>query len=105
MPGRGVLPDPLTDAIFELMRQRRAFGEPHEEHDPLVVLPLLADRERLEHLRYGLDLPVNLGGADAHAAGIQDGIGTAVDDHAVVNRELDVVTVMPHPRIALEVRG
>ena len=51
-----------------------------------------------------LDLAVDLGRADAHAAGIQHGVRAAVDDHAAVRGQLGVVAVAPDAGKALEVR-
>ena len=52
-----------------------------------------------------LDLSIDFGRADADPAGIQHGIRAPVDDEAVVRGALDVVAVMPHARIVLEVGG
>ena len=82
-----------------------ALAQAHEQHHARVALPLLADREALEHLVDRLDLPVDLGGADAHAARVQHGVGAAVDDHAVVGRELREIAVAPDARVLLEVGG
>jgi hypothetical protein len=60
----------------------------HEEHDAHVALPVLADHHALQHLQLLLDLAVDLGRADAHAAGVEHRVGAAVDDDAVVLGEL-----------------
>ena len=57
-------------------------AQPDEQHDALVAVPLLADDQALDDLGELLDLAVDLGRADAHAAGIQHGVGAAVDDDA-----------------------
>ena len=52
-----------------------------------------------------LDLPVDLGRADAHAAGVEHRVRAAVDDHAAVRGDLAPVAVAPDAREALEVGG
>jgi drug/metabolite transporter (DMT)-like permease len=52
-----------------------------------------------------LDLAVDLGGADAHAAGVERGVRAAVDDHAAVRGDLAEVAVAPDVVEALEVGG
>ena len=59
----------------------------------------------LEHLGQLLDLAVDLRRADAHAAGIEHRVGAAVDDHAAVLGQLDIVAVAPDAREALEIGG
>ena len=71
--------DPLTQRVV----QRQAVGQYDEQHDADVVLPALADRDALADLRQLLDLAVDLGRADAHAAGIEHRVGTAVDQTAL----------------------
>ena len=51
-------------------------------------LPVLADCHAFEHLGHLFDLAVDLGGADAHAAGVERRVGAAVDDQAVVLGQL-----------------
>ena len=75
-----------------------AVAQPDEQHDALVALPLLPDHERLDDLVELLDLPVDLRRADAHAARVQHGIGSAVDDDAAVRGDLGPVPVTPHAR-------
>src|SRR3978361_1609653 len=69
--------------------------EAHEQHDPLVVAPVLPDYQPFEHLRQLLDLTVDFGRADPHATRIQHRIRAAMDDHAVVRCQLDVVAMVP----------
>ena len=64
---------------------------------------VLADGDALEHFVDLLDLAIDLGGADAHAARVQHGVRAAVDDEAVVLRQLGIVAVTPHAGKALEV--
>ena len=49
----------------------------------------------MHHLGQLLDLPVDLGRADAHAAGIERRVAAAVDDHPAVRRDLRPVAVAP----------
>ena len=58
--------------------------------------PFLADGDRFQHFGDLLHLPVDFGGADAHAAGIEGGVRAAVDDDAVVLGDLHVVAVAPY---------
>ena len=67
----------------------------------LVVVPQLSDHQALEHFRQLFDLTIDLRGSDPDAAGVQDCIGTPVNDQAVVFGQLDVVAVMPHAGIAI----
>ena len=48
-----------------------AVAQPDEQHDPFVALPLLADDQALDDLVELLDLPIDLGRADADAAGVE----------------------------------
>ena len=48
-----------------------ALFETHEEHDPLVAVPLLPDDQALEDLGHLLDLPIDLRRADADAAWVR----------------------------------
>src|SRR5690606_27920241 len=73
-------------------------------HDPRVVLEALTDGDAFLDLVELLDDPVDLGGADAHAARVQHGIGAPVNDHPVARRELRVVAVAPDAGEALEIR-
>ena len=98
MARRRVLADAAADAILELVGERHAVAQPDEQHDALVVVPVLADDEALDDLVELLDLAIDLGGADAHAAGVQHGIRAAVDDDAVVLGDLDPVAVAPDAR-------
>ena len=71
-------PDPRRQRVIE----PHAVAQPHEQHDAHVVLPLLRDHDRLEHVVDLLHCTIDLRGADAHAARVQDGIRAAVDDRA-----------------------
>ena len=62
--------------------QRQPGAQHHEQPDHLVVAFALADGEPLDDLRHGFEGPVDLGGADAHAAGVERGVAAAVDDDA-----------------------
>src|SRR5262249_12751183 len=60
--------------------------------------------ERFDDFVELLDLPINLGRPDAYSAGIERRVRSAVDDHAVVLGDLDVIAVTPDIGEALEVR-
>ena len=97
-------PDAVRDPGPERRVEYHARRETHEEHDPLVAIPRLPYRQALDHLRHVLDLAVDLGRADAHAAGIQRRVRSSVDDDAVVRRDRGPVAVPPDAGILLEVR-
>ncbi len=54
--------------------KREAIAQPHEQHDPFVAVPLLADHQALDDLVELLHLAVDFRRADAHAAGIEHGV-------------------------------
>src|SRR6266581_3413499 len=109
VPRGGVRADPVLDLCDERVIEREPLAELHEQHHAHVADlprgPGLADGERLHHLVQLLHLPVNLGGADAHAARIEHRVRPAVDDHAFVRGDLAPVAVGPDAGIALEIRG
>ena len=74
--------DRAADLVAQRLVERQAVAQAHEQHDAHVALPLLRDRDRLGDFLDLLDLAIDLGGADAHAAGIQHGIGAAVHDQS-----------------------
>ncbi len=69
------------------------------------MVEILADAERLGDLRHLLDLVVDLGRADAHAAGIERRVGAAVDDHAAMLGPFGEIAVAPDVVEALEIGG
>ena len=79
---RRVAADRVADLVAQLLVERQALAQPDEQHDAHVALPLLRDRDRLGDFLDLLDLAIDLGRADAHAAGIQHRIGAAVHDQA-----------------------
>src|SRR5690606_633720 len=101
----GTVADLGAYLLFQRFVERHALGKPHEQDHADVALPLLADADCLDHLGQLLHLLVDLGRADAHAAGIQRGVGAAVDDHAAVLGPLCEVAVMPDIVEALEIGG
>src|SRR5690606_5083682 len=92
---RGVGADDLANALSQSIVQRQAFAQPHEQHDALVALPALAHGDGFQHFLELLHLAIDLRGADAYAAGVEGGIRTAVDDHAVVLGEFREITMAP----------
>src|SRR5450631_844083 len=109
VPWRRVGADGMLDAVGERVVEHESVAQPHEQHHADVAdfpwRPILPDDDALRHLVELLDLPVDLGGADADTAGIERGVRPAVDDHAVVFGQLDKIAVAPHARETLEVRG
>ena len=49
--GEHAFAERLPDRVAQRVVEHDAVGEAHEEHDPRVALPLLGDRDRLDHLR------------------------------------------------------
>ncbi|MCH7664658.1 MAG: xanthine dehydrogenase family protein molybdopterin-binding subunit [Acidobacteria bacterium] len=96
-------PIPIRNGLAECVVQLDSIAEPHEEHDPHVSPPVLADRQALEHLVDLLHLSIDFSGTDPDSTGIQDGVGAAVDDHSLVGSQLGEIAVGPHPRVFLEV--
>src|SRR6185437_3107863 len=96
MARSGIGADLLANFVAECIVELEAFAQAHEQHDAFVALPVLADRDRLQYLGKLFDLPIDFGGADAYAAGIQRGVGTTVDDDPVVRGEFGPVAVAPH---------
>ena len=78
-------------------------AQPDEQDDPLVVVLPLTDDQALDDLGNLLDLPIDLRRADPHPARVQRRIGSAVDDQAVLLRDLGVVGVPPHARVVGEI--
>ncbi len=99
----GVGPHAVPDPLLERGVQRLPLAQPHEENDPFVPLPLLSNDQALDDFIELLDLAVDLRGADPDAAGVQHRVGAAVDDDPAVRRQLHVVAMAPHARVALEV--
>ena len=105
MPRGGVLADLSFYCVRERIVERETFAQLDEQHDPHVARPVLPDHQRLDDLVELLDLAVDLGGADAHAAGVQHRVGAAMDDDAAVRRDLAPVAVAPDVRVLVEVGG
>ena len=57
---RGVGSDVLADSVFEVGSEADALAQPHEQHDALIAVPLLADDQALDDLVELLDLPIDL---------------------------------------------
>src|SRR5882762_4456668 len=103
--GANLVLDLRDQPVFE----SKSLTELHEQHHAHVAdlawRPGLADHERLDHLLQLLDLAVDLGRSDAHAARVEHCIRSAVDDHAVVPGDLAPVAVGPDPGKSIEVGG
>ena len=83
-----------------------ALAQPHEQHHAHVVAPS-PGRWRSPRAPRGIcsTWRIDLGRADAHAAGVERGVGAAVDDHAAVRRPLGEVAMAPDVGEALEIGG
>ena len=85
----------------------QSFAQAHEQRNatlPCNIRQLILDDDRLEDLVDLLDLPVDLRRSNAHTAGIERGIAPAMNDHAIVRRDLGPVAMAPHIREMVEVR-
>src|SRR5688572_5444861 len=105
MPRGRVLAYVAPDALDQRVVQGQPLPQAHEQDDPLVPFPLLPDRDTLDDLRQLLDLAVDLSRPDPHAARVQHGVRSAVDDHAVVRGQLDVIAMRPRAGEPLEIGG
>ena len=105
MPRCGVVADLSADAFAQRVVECNAIAQAHEQDHPLIALPVLADADAFQHFRQLFDLAIDFRSADAHAAGIEGGVGAPVDDHAIVCGQHRVVAVAPHARLALEICG
>ncbi len=95
MAGRGAIAHLLLDQGDQLVIQGDARRQPHKENNAHVIVPVLADGQGLKHLGDALDLGIDFSGADAHAAGIERGIGTAMNDEAAMGGDLGEIAVAP----------
>ncbi len=104
-PG-GALDNLLLDLRRKLVVERHPLAKYDEQADINVrVRRPLADHHAVNDRVHRLDLSVYLRCADAHAAGVERRVGSAVDDHPAALGDLDEVTVMPDVRISLEIRS
>jgi hypothetical protein len=92
---RGLCADLPANALLERLVERCALNERHEQHDAHIVLPVLADADRLDHFGNLLDLRIDFRRADAHAGRIERRIGAAIDDHAAVLRPFGEIAMRP----------
>src|SRR5262249_4662113 len=108
VPRRGVLAYARPDFRHERLVELAALAELDEQHDAHVAdlprRPGLADDDRLDDFVELLALAVDLGGSDAHTAGVENGVGAPVDDHPTVRGDLAPVAVRPDAGKPLEVR-
>ena len=104
---RGLAPERILSLIFpsSVGVERYARRQAHEQHDAHIIVPVLADADRLDDLRQLLDLVVDLGGADPYAARIERRIGAAVDDHAAMPGPFGEIAMAPDIVEALEIGG
>src|SRR5260221_8179028 len=105
MARRGVLANLRLDFADQFLIQGQAIAQPNEQDDAHVIVPILADDDTLDDFRQFLDLTIDLGGTNAHTAGIEYGVRATKDDDAVMLGQFDVIAVMPDIRIALEIGG
>ena len=105
VPGAGAFADSGFQGFDQVVGDGLAVGRDYEQDHFHVAVDLAADHEAVVHLADGFHLAVDFGGADAHAAGVEHGVGAAVDHHATLGRPRGVVAVSPDTGEAFEVRG
>ena len=93
------------DARLEVVVQRHTFGEPHEQHHPHVIIPILPDAECLGDLRHLLDLIVDFCRTDTHAARVECRVRTTMDNNAVMLGPFGKIAMAPDIVEALEIGG
>src|SRR3954462_11749015 len=101
---RGVFADLFLYFRDQFIIQTGLLAELDEQDDAHVPFPVLADHQGLDHLLKLLDLAIDLRRADTHAAGIEHGVGAAVDDDAAVLGNFAPVAMAPDVRVLLEIR-
>ena len=74
-----------------------------EQDHPHVIVPVLSDDKGFLDLVECLYLAIDLGGADAHAARVQCGVGPSVDDHPAALGQGRPVTMPPDALEMLEI--
>src|ERR1700733_14020763 len=87
--------------------ERRA-GRRHDEQEELAGTAagvLEVNAERVDDLRDVLDDGIELARAEANAAAVERGIGASGEDAAAPLGEHDPVSLAPHARVHVEVRG
>ena len=81
---RGSGPDSAADGLDQLVGELAAVAHHDEQDDANIVAHLLTNHDTLEDLVNTFDLAVDLRRADAHAARVERGVGSTVDDVATV---------------------
>src|SRR5690606_4935203 len=103
MPRASTFADSGFQGFDQVIGDGLAVGGDHEQDDFDVTVDLAANHEAVFDLADGFHLAVDFGGADSYAAGVEGGVGAAVDDGAAVFGELDEVAVGPDPGEGVEV--
>ena len=85
----------LTNLLAQRVVEFETGLQCDEQNHAHVVVPVLTDDNALDDLVELLDVAIYLSGADAHATGVQRGVGATVNDDAVVFGERDIIAVMP----------
>ena len=100
-PVSNALPNEFDEIVGEVVVGMHA----HKKHDTLIALPILADSDRFEDLRYGFHLTVDFRRPDPDSTGIQGGVGATCDDEAARWSFFGEVAVGPNAREPFEVGG
>ena len=105
MPRRCARPDGGFDCCNKIGIQGAALGKPDKQDHPHVIVPCLADDKRLDDVIESLDLPVNLGCANPHSAGVQRCVRAPMNNDAAALGQRCPVTMPPDTGKMLEIGG
>src|SRR5207245_8540430 len=103
---RAVLAYARLDPRLQLLVERHARTQHHEQHHPqLALAPWTGhvDDERVEHLLHHARRAIDLARAHAHALAIDGGVRAPVDDGAAARRDANPVAVAPNTGVHREV--
>jgi len=86
VPRRRIVTNFLANPALQFVIEFETGAQYDEQHDPDVVIPVLANRDALDNLVKFLDLPIDLGCANAYTARVQDSVRTPMNDQAATRR-------------------
>ena len=105
MARAGSFANTRPDLPFQRCIENNALFKPHEQNYPHIALKHLTDCNGFQNLRNLFNLRVNLGGANANAAGVQRRVGPAMDNEPTMSRPFGKIAMLPNARKALEIGG
>ena len=95
MPWAGAGTDAVFQGFLQLLGQCLAVTWHNQKHHFHVAIGLAADHQAVFYLSDGFYLAVDFGRANTDTAGVQRGVGAAVDDGTAVFGEFDEVPMGP----------